>query len=118
MRISKQIASLALSLVLSFSMMPVYPVNAGNVEETEGSQLQTLLFDNSGTNLWTSESWGGANIIPNHPRWTTTDASDYYYNGQLSFEVKSNGEEQLPFKMGLSSKFHAKAAMGKPTTVK
>ena len=108
MRISKRIGTLALSLVLSVSIMPLYPVKAGNVEETEGIQLQTLLFDNSGTNHWTSESWGGANIIPNYPRWTSTDASDYYYNGQLSFEVKSNGAESLPFKMGLSSKFHAK----------
>ena len=91
MRISKRIGTLALSLVLSVSIMPLYPVKAGNVEETEGIQLQPLLFDNSGTNHWASESWGGANIIPNHPRWTSTDASDYYYYGQLSFEVKSNG---------------------------
>ena len=108
MRISGRIAALTMCTVLVAAMMPVYPVSAGNVEETEGIRLQTLLFDNSGTNLWTSESWGGANIIPNHPRWTTTDISDYYYNGQLSFEVKSNGEEQLSFKMGLSSKSHAK----------
>ncbi len=95
-----------ISAVLAASMLPAYPVYAGNAEETPGYQLQTLLIDNDGKNLWTTESWGGANILPN-TSWTTTDASDYYYNGVLSFEAKSNASEPLNFWIGISSHYHA-----------
>ena len=95
-----------ISAALAASMLTAYPVRAGNVEETPDYQLQTLLIDNDGKNLWTTESWGGANILPN-TSWTTTDACDYYYNGVLSFEVKSNASEPLSFWIGLSSHYHA-----------
>lgn len=75
------------------------------MEETPGTQLQTILIDNGGKNLWTTESWGGANIIPN-TSWTTSDMYDYFYNGTLSFEVKSNGQTSFPFNIGITSHSH------------
>ena len=106
MKMQKRIAVCWISAVLAVSMLPALPVSAGNAEETPDYQLQTLLIDNDGKNLWTTESWGGANILPN-TSWTTTDASDYYYNGVLSFEAKSNASEPLSFWIGLSSHYHA-----------
>lgn len=76
-----------------------------NVEETPGTQLQTILIDNDGSNLWTTESWGGANMVPN-TSWTTSDMHDYFYNGTLSFEVKSNGQTSFPFNIGITSHSH------------
>ena len=95
-----------MSILFSVTAVPAQPVFAGNAEETPDYQLQTILIDNDGKNLWTTESWGGANILPN-TSWTTTDASDYYYNGVLSFEAKSNASEPLSFWIGLSSHYHA-----------
>ena len=105
MNLKKHIAC-CLSAVLAASMLSAYPARAGNAEETPGCQLQTILIDNDGKNLWTTESWGGANILPN-TSWTTTDAYDYYYNGELSFEARSNASEPLSFWIGLSSHYHA-----------
>ncbi len=105
-QIIKRQAAFLLSAAVSMSVLSVFPANAGNVEETPGCQLQTLLIDNDGKNLWTTESWGGANILPN-TSWTTTDAYDYYYNGVLTFDVKSNASEPLSFWIGLSSHYHA-----------
>ena len=101
----KKIMSIALSFAVLFSSMPAAEVSAANVEETTGTQLQTILLDNDGKNLWVTESWGGANIIPN-TIWTTTDMYDYFYNGSLSFEVKSNGQTSFPFRIGLTSHSH------------
>lgn len=101
----KKIMSIALSFAVLFSSMPAAEVSAANVEETTGTQLQTILLDNDGKNLWVTESWGGANIIPN-TIWTTTDMYDYFYNGSLSFEVKSNGQTNFPFRIGLTSHSH------------
>lgn len=101
----KKIMSIALSFAVLFSSMPAAEVSAANVEETTGTQLQTILLDNDGKNLWVTESWGGANIIPN-TIWTTTDMYDYFYNGSLSFEVKSNGQTSFSFRIGLTSHFH------------
>ncbi len=89
-------AAFILSVLFFFTAAPAQPAYAGNAEETPGCQLQTILIDNDGKNLWTTESWGGANILPN-TSWTTTDAGDYYYNGALSFKAKSNGAEPLSF---------------------
>ena len=105
MRRTKHLAC-CISAVLTAAMLSAYPVHAGNAEETPDYQLQTLLIDNDGKNLWTTESWGGANILPN-TGWTTTDAYDYYYNGVLTFEAKSNASEPLSFWIGLSSHYHA-----------
>ena len=101
----KKIMSIALSFAVLFSSMPAAEVSAANVEETTGTQLQTILLDNDGKNLWVTESWGGANIIPN-TIWTTTDMYDYFYNGRLSFEVKSNGQTSFSFRIGLTSHSH------------
>ncbi len=101
----KKIMSIALSFAVLFSSMPAAEVSAANVEETTGTHLQTTLLDNDGKNLWVTESWGGANIIPN-TIWTTTDMYDYFYNGSLSFEVKSNGQTSFPFRIGLTSHSH------------
>lgn len=101
----KKIMSIALSFAVLFSSMPAAEVSAANVEETTGTQLQTILLDNDGKNLWVTESWGGANIIPN-TIWTTSDMYDYFYNGSLSFEVKSNGQTSFPFRIGLTSHSH------------
>ena len=97
---TRKSAAFILSVLFFFTAAPAQPAFAGNAEETPGCQLQTILIDNDGKNLWTTESWGGANILPN-TSWTTTDAYDYYYNGVLSFEAKSNGAEPLSFMIGL-----------------
>ena len=104
MNLKKHLAG-TLSFVILAASVPSGPVSAGNAEKTPGCQLQTILIDNNGTNLWTTESWGGANILPN-TSWTTTDASDYYYNGVLTFEAKSNADAPLSFWIGLSSRRH------------
>lgn len=96
--------ALSATMLLSFISTPV--VYAGTVEETPGLQLQTVLFQNGDSDHWTTESWGGANILPN-TSWRTTDIYDYYYNGQLSFDVKSNGTEALSFRIGLTSYCHS-----------
>lgn len=105
---TRKSAALILSVLFFVTAAPAQPAFAGNAEETPGCQLQTILIDNDGKNLWTTESWGGANILPN-TSWTTTDAYDYYYNGALSFETKSNGTEPLSFRIGLSSHCHAES---------
>ncbi len=89
-----------MSMVVLISFMPSVRVFSANVEETSGTQLQTILIDNDGKNSWVTESWGGVNIIPN-TSWTTSDMYDYFYNGTLSFEVKSNGQTSFPFRIGI-----------------
>lgn len=101
----KRIISIVLSFSVLFSSMPAVKAFAANVEETTGTQLQTILIDNDGKNLWTTENWGGANITPN-TTWTTSDMYDYFYNGTLSFEVKSNGQTSFPFRIGITSHSH------------
>ncbi|MGN0574906.1 MAG: glycoside hydrolase family 9 protein [Ruminococcus sp.] len=101
----KRIISLIASSALLLSSMTSPAVYAANVEETPGIQLQTILIDNDGSNLWTTESWGGANIVPN-TSWTTSDMYDYFYKGNLSFEVKSNGQTSFPFNIGITSHSH------------
>ena len=66
-KMRKRILSLTLSfaVLLSSMSMSAVSVSSANVEETAGTQLQTILLDNDGKNLWVTESWGGANIIPN-----------------------------------------------------
>lgn len=102
---NRRIISIALSFTILLSSMSAVKVSAANVEETPGTQLQTILVDNDGKNLWTTESWGGANITPN-TTWTTSDMYDYFYNGNLSFEVKSNGQTSFPFRIGITSHSH------------
>lgn len=94
-----------ISAAVLLTSVPAATVSAANVEETPGTQLQTILIDNDGKNLWVTESWGGANMIPN-PIWTTTDMYDYFYNGTLSFEVKSNEQTSFPFRIGITSHSH------------
>ena len=103
----KRILSLTLSfaVLLSSMSMSAVSVSSANVEETAGTQLQTILLDNDGKNLWVTESWGGANIIPN-TIWTTSDLYDYFYNGSLSFEVQSSGQTSFPFRIGITSHSH------------
>ena len=101
----KRILSIIMSIAVLFSCLPTVTVFSANVEETSGTQLQTILVDNDGKNLWVTESWGGTNIIPN-TNWTTSDMYDYFYNGTLSFEVKSNGQTSFPFRIGITSHSH------------
>lgn len=101
----KKIFSLILSCSILLSSIPLTKVSAANVEETIGTQLQTILIDNDGKNLWTTESWGGQNLTPN-TSWTTSDWYDYFYNGELSFDVKSNTGTDLTFYVGLTSHSH------------
>lgn len=100
-----KILSIAVSFAVLFSAMSAVMTSGANVEETSGTQLQTILVDNDGKNLWVTESWGGVNIIPN-TSWTTSNMYDYFYNGNLSFEVKSNGQTSFPFRIGITSHFH------------
>lgn len=106
-KMRKRILSLTLSfaVLLSSMSMSAVSVSSANVEETAGTQLQTILLDNDGKNLWVTESWGGANIIPN-TIWTTSDLYDYFYNGSLSFEVQSSGQTSFPFRIGITSHSH------------
>lgn len=101
----ERILSIIMSMVVLISFMPSVKVFSANVEETSGTQLQTILIDNDGKNSWVTESWGGVNIIPN-TSWTTSDMYDYFYNGTLSFEVKSNGQTSFPFRIGITSHSH------------
>lgn len=101
----ERILSIIMSMVVLISFMPSVRVFSANVEETSGTQLQTILIDNDGKNSWVTESWGGVNIIPN-TSWTTSDMYDYFYNGTLSFEVKSNGQTSFPFRIGITSHSH------------
>lgn len=101
----KRIIAFLASSALLFSSLASPALSAANVEETPGTQLQTILIDNNGKNLWTTESWGGANLVPN-TSWTTSDLYDYFYNGTLSFEVKSNGQTGFLFSIGLTSHTH------------
>lgn len=101
----ERILSIIMSMVVLISFMPYVRVFSANVEETSGTQLQTILIDNDGKNSWVTESWGGVNIIPN-TSWTTSDMYDYFYNGTLSFEVKSNGQTSFPFRIGITSHSH------------
>lgn len=101
----ERILSIIMSMVVLISFMPSVRVFSANVEETSGTQLQTILIDNDGKNSWVTESWGGVNIIPNIS-WTTSDMYDYFYNGTLSFEVKSNGQTSFPFRIGITSHSH------------
>lgn len=100
-----KILSIAVSFAVLFSAMSAVMTSGANVEETSGTQLQTILVDNDGKNLWVTESWGGVNIIPN-TSWTTSNMYDYFYNGNLSFEVKSNGQTSFPFRIGITSHSH------------
>lgn len=101
----ERILSIIMSMVVLISFMPSVRVFSANVEETSGTQLQTILIDNDGKNSWVTESWGGVNIILN-TSWTTSDMYDYFYNGTLSFEVKSNGQTSFPFRIGITSHSH------------
>ncbi len=101
----KRFLSIIVSFAVLLSSLSVTMVSAANVEETPGTQLQTILADNDGKNLWTTESWGGVNIVPN-TSWTTSDMYDYFYNGTLSFEVKSNSQTSFSFNIGITSHSH------------
>lgn len=100
---SKRILAAAVSAVMLLSSLPSAEVSAANVEETPGIQLQTILIDNNGKN-WETASWGGQNLTPN-TNWTVLDIGDYYENGKLNFEIRSNGNE-CTFRVGLVSKKH------------
>ena len=104
----RRILALAMSAALALTAVTPAMTYAGNVEETPGYQLQTIFVDNNGENLWTTRSWGGENILPNTD-WNTSDISQYYENGVLTFEAKSNSSEPLSFRIGLSSNCHAES---------
>ncbi len=98
----------AMSAAITMGTLSPALADAGNVEETAGYQLQTILVDNNGENLWTTESWCGANILPN-TSWTTCDISQYYENGIVTLEAKSNSSEPLDFLIGMTSNTHGEA---------
>ena len=50
----KRFLSLAVSFAVLLSSLSAITVSAANVEETQGTQLQTILVDNDGKNLWTT----------------------------------------------------------------
>lgn len=104
----KRITALAMSAAIAVTCSASSVSFAANVEETPDYQLQTILADNGGENLWTTQSWGGENILVNN-NWNTSDISEYYENGILSFEAKSDTSEALSFKIGLSSYCHAES---------
>lgn len=101
----KRITTFAMSATLAMTSIAPTLAIAANVEETPDYQLQTILVDNNGENLWTTRSWGGENILPNTD-WNTSDISQYYENGILTFEAKSNSSEPLSFRIGFSSNSH------------
>lgn len=101
--IRKRIVAAVLGAAMLLSALPAVNLSAANVQETPGLQLQTILIDNNGKD-WTTVSWGGANLTPN-TNWTSLSIGDYYENGFLNFEVKSNGAA-CTFRIGLVSRRH------------
>ena len=95
----KRLLAAAMSAVLLCNVAAL-GVAAANAQETPGLQLQTILVDNGGTNSWTTLSWGGANLTPN-TSWSAVSIRDYYANGSLNFEVRSNGTGECSFRVGL-----------------
>ena len=100
----KRLLAAAMSAVLLCNVAAL-GVAAANAQETPGLQLQTILVDNGGTNSWTTLSWGGTNLTPN-TSWSAVSIRDYYANGSLNFEVRSNGTGECSFRVGLVSKRH------------
>jgi hypothetical protein len=98
----KRILSLILSISLLLSLIP--KADTANVTATPGLQLQTILVNPSSGTTWTTQSWGGENLVPNS-NWTTLTIRDYYFNGQLNFEVRNTGGER-GYTIGLHSKRH------------
>ena len=94
-----------LCVAVLFTAMPITSVFGANVAETNGIQLQTILVDNDGKNSWMTESWQGANILPN-TSWTTSDITEYYANGYLNFKVRNTKSGNSYFMVGLRSKCH------------
>ncbi len=103
-KFSKRILAAIVGAAMFGSSLPVLPLYAANVQETDGIQLQTIVIDNDGKD-WTTESWGGATMTPN-TNWTSLDVQDYYENGTLNFEVKNNSSGTAYFYIGLLSKQH------------
>ncbi|WP_298482867.1 glycoside hydrolase family 9 protein [uncultured Ruminococcus sp.] len=102
----KRILAMAVGAAMLFSAVPGSIVSAANTQDQPDLQLQTILIDNNGAD-WTTESWGGATMTPN-TNWTTLTIRDYYENGCLDFEVRSNGTGSSTFRIGLVSKRHGK----------
>ena len=84
--------------------LPAHPAYAGNVEETPGIQLQTLLLNNEGKD-WVTESWGGRNLVVN-TGYTVTNLRDYVENGVVELDVRNTDSEEVKCKLGLVSKTH------------
>ncbi|MCL2775686.1 MAG: glycoside hydrolase family 9 protein [Oscillospiraceae bacterium] len=103
----KRFITSILTSVILFTLAPVFNLSglAANVEEQPGLQLQTILIDNGGSGVWTTESWGGANLVPNM-NWTTLALRDYYANGVLNFEVRNTAAGNKNFTIGLKSNRH------------
>lgn len=101
--LGKRILAMSIGAVMISSSAASADISAANVEETPGLQLQTILIDNNG-NDWTTLSWGGNTLTPN-TNWTCLSIGDYYENGYLNFEVRSNGDS-CSFNIGLVSKKH------------
>lgn len=102
----KRILAMVVGAAMLFSAVPGSIVSAANTQDQPDLQLQTILIDNNGAD-WTTESWGGATMTPN-TNWTTLTIRDYYENGCLDFEVRSNGTGSSTFRIGLVSKRHGK----------
>ena len=100
----KRIFSALLSGIFLAAQLTAFPVSAGNVEETPGIQLQTLLLNNDGKD-WTTESWGGRNLVVN-TGYTVTNLRDYVENGIVELDVRNTEPEEVKFKLGLVSKTH------------
>lgn len=99
-----KIISSTIAGALAFSTLGATYVNAAKVEATDGTRLQTILIEND-SGVWTTQSWGGENILPNS-NWTTLDISDYYENGILTFDVRNQNDKEVKFNLGLISRKH------------
>ena len=100
----KRIISALLCAAFLTANLTALPANCGNVEEIPGIQLQTLLLNNDGKE-WTTESWGGRNLLVNN-RYTVTNLRDYVENGIVELDVRNTEPEEVKFKLGLVSKTH------------
>lgn len=100
----KRIRSVLLCAAFLAAQLTALPAAAGNVEETPGIQLQTLLLNNDGKD-WTTESWGGRNLVVN-TGYTVTNLRDYVENGIVELDVRNTEPEEVKFKLGLVSKTH------------
>ncbi|MCL2754121.1 MAG: glycoside hydrolase family 9 protein [Oscillospiraceae bacterium] len=101
------IISALLAVVITITAIPTVAI--AQPPAAPDIRLQTIFVNppewQGGGTVWTTESWGGANLVPNS-NWTTLTIADYYENGVLEFDVRHMGAGNQSFQIGLRSNRH------------